>query len=146
VSDAGEVKTLAELGLASLSLSSDGVARNPVAGVHEAGHTTATATDGTQVLVADVGFDFSSLAPTSQGQINQASATSDTSATSAKLQQQTLQDLLALPTETLFDATPLTDTHTVVNCNDQSHQVYTVDSAQTQLFIDQNIVNAGRVL
>jgi uncharacterized protein YcbX len=51
VSDAGEVKTLAELGLASFSLSSDGVARTPVAGVHEAGHTTATATDGTQVLI-----------------------------------------------------------------------------------------------
>jgi hypothetical protein len=61
VSDAGEVKTLAELGLASFSLSSDGVARTPVAGVHEAGHTTATATDGTQVLVADVGFEFSTL-------------------------------------------------------------------------------------
>ena len=37
----------------------------------------------------------------------------------------------------------LTDTHTVVNCNDYSHQVCTVDSAQTQLFIDQNIVNGG---
>ena len=51
VSDAGEVKSLAELSLASFSLSSDGVARTPVAGVHEAGHTTATATDGTQVLI-----------------------------------------------------------------------------------------------
>jgi hypothetical protein len=40
----------------------------------------------------------------------------------------------------------LTDTHTVVRHNDHSYQVYTVDSAQTQLFIDQNIVNAGRVL
>ena len=177
VSDAGEVKTLAEMGLASLNLSSDGVARNPVAGVHEAGHTTATATDGTQVLVADVGFDFTSLttvAPTSasQGQINQASDTF------ANLLPLTLQDLLALPTETLFDAnntsllsgtplqsalhqlmvtgdsndavkiapTLLTDTHTVVRHNDHSYQVYTVDSAQTQLFIDQNIVNAGRVL
>jgi hypothetical protein len=142
VSDAGEVKTLAELGLSSLNLSSDGVARTPVAGVHEAGHTTATATDGTQVLVADVGFDFSSLAPisASQGQINQASDTF------ANLLPLTLQDLLALPTETLFDATLLTDTHTVVCDNDQSHQVYTVDSAQTELLIDQNIVNGGRVL
>ena len=61
VSDAGEVKTLAELGLASFSLSSDGVARTPVAGVHEAGHTSATTTDGTQVLVADVGFEFTTL-------------------------------------------------------------------------------------
>ena len=53
---------------------------------------------------------------------------------------------MALPTETLFDATPLTDTHTEVCDNDHSHQVYTVDSAQTELLIDQNIVNAGRVL
>jgi hypothetical protein len=51
VSDAGEVRSLAELGLASFNLTSDGVARNPVAGVHEAGHTTATTTDGTQVLI-----------------------------------------------------------------------------------------------
>ena len=42
-----------------------------------------------------------------------------------------------------YPPTFLTDTHTVVNCNDHSHQVYTVDSAQTQLFIDQNIVNGG---
>ena len=66
VSDAGEVKTLAELGLASFSLSSDGVARTPVAGVHEAGHTSATTTNGTQVLVADVGFEFTTL-PTQNG-------------------------------------------------------------------------------
>jgi hypothetical protein len=66
VSDAGEVKTLAELGLASFSLSSDGVARTPVAGVHEAGHTSALTADGTQVLVADVGFEFTTL-PTQNG-------------------------------------------------------------------------------
>ena len=85
---------------------------------------------------------------------------------------------LALPTETLFDATNtsllsgtplqpaqhqlmvtgdsndvvktdptlLTDTHTVVRHNDHSYQVYTVDSAHTQLLIDENIVHAGRVL
>ena len=51
-----------------------------------------------------------------------------------------------MPTETLFDATLLIDTHTVVCDNDHSHQVYTVDSAHTQLLIDHNIVNAARVL
>jgi hypothetical protein len=56
------VKTLAELGLSSFQLISDGVARTPEVGVHEAGRTSATATDGSQVLVADVGFDFSTLA------------------------------------------------------------------------------------
>ena len=34
-------------------------------GVSEAGRTTATATDGTQVLVSDAGFEFSSLADSS---------------------------------------------------------------------------------
>jgi hypothetical protein len=61
VSDAGEVKTLADLGLASLNLTSDGVARSPVAGVFEAGQTQWTTIDGTQLLVADVGFEFSTL-------------------------------------------------------------------------------------
>jgi hypothetical protein len=61
VSDAGEVKGLAELGLASFNLTSDGVARSPVAGVHEAGRTSALTVDGTQVLVADVGFEFTTL-------------------------------------------------------------------------------------
>jgi hypothetical protein len=61
VSDAGEVKSLAELGLASFNLTSDGVARNPVAGVHEAGQTSALTVDGKSVLVADVGFEFSTL-------------------------------------------------------------------------------------
>jgi hypothetical protein len=67
VSDAGEVKTLAELGLASLNLTSDGVARNPDAGVHEAGRTWFTTTDGQQVLVADVAFEFSTLALAAHG-------------------------------------------------------------------------------
>jgi hypothetical protein len=61
VSDSGEVKTLAELGLASLNLTSDGVARSPVAGVHEDGQTQFTTTEGTQVLVADVGFEYTTL-------------------------------------------------------------------------------------
>jgi hypothetical protein len=67
VSDSGEVKTLAELGLASLNLTSDGVARNPDAGVHEAGRTWFTTTDGQQVLVADVAFEFSTLALAAHG-------------------------------------------------------------------------------
>ena len=58
VSDAGEVHTLAEAGISSIHLTSDGVARTPVVGVNEAGHTTATATDGSHVLVADVGFAY----------------------------------------------------------------------------------------
>jgi len=44
------------------------------------------------------------------------------------------------------DPTLLTDTHTVVRHNDHSYQVYTVDSAHTQLLIDQRIVQAGHVV
>jgi hypothetical protein len=175
--DAGEVRSLGELGIQSLALQSDGVLRQPASGVTEAGQTTATTIDGSQLLVADASFDFTSLTSVAvssavQGQVDLAS---DARANVLSL---TLQDLLALPTETLFDATNtsllsgtplqpaqhqlmvtgdsndvvktdptlLTDTHTVVRHNDHSYQVYTVDSAHTQLLIDHNIVNAGRVL
>jgi hypothetical protein len=66
VSDAGEVRSLADWGIAEINLSSDGVVRTPVAGVTEAGRTTATATDGTHVLVSDAGFEYSSLAYSSE--------------------------------------------------------------------------------
>ena len=177
VSDAGEVRSLADVGLTAINLQSDGVTRQSAPGVHEAGRSSATASDGSSVLVGDVSFAFTSLTSVaatsaSRGQIDLASDTS------ANLLQLSLQDLLALPTETLFDATNttwlsgtplqpaqhqlmvtgdsndvvkidptlLTDTHTVVSSNDHTYHVYTVDSAHTQLLIDHNIVNAGRVL
>jgi hypothetical protein len=61
VSDAGEMHTLADLGLTEIKLTSDNVLRTPADGVTEFGQTTATAADGTQVLVADVGFEYTSL-------------------------------------------------------------------------------------
>ncbi len=61
VSDAGEMHTLAALGLTEIKLTSDKVLRTPADGVTEYGQTTATAADGTQVLVADVGFEYTSL-------------------------------------------------------------------------------------
>ncbi len=42
---------------------SDGIVRNPMAGVTEAGQTTAKALDLSDVLVADVGFDFKPVVP-----------------------------------------------------------------------------------
>jgi hypothetical protein len=60
VIDAGEFQSLSQL-VTSLSLTSDNVLRTPADGVTEYGQTTATAADGTQVLVADVGFAFISL-------------------------------------------------------------------------------------
>ncbi|WP_348773332.1 VCBS domain-containing protein [Limnohabitans sp. INBF002] len=45
ISDAGEVRSLADWGIAEINLSSDGVVRTPAAGVAEAGRATATTTD-----------------------------------------------------------------------------------------------------
>ncbi|MDP4608074.1 MAG: Ig-like domain-containing protein, partial [Burkholderiaceae bacterium] len=61
VSDAGEVRSLADWGLSAINLTSDGVVRTPTDGVTEYGHTTATATDASQVLVGDVAFRFDTL-------------------------------------------------------------------------------------
>ncbi len=61
ISDAGEVRSLADWGITEIKLSSDGVVRTPATGVTEAGRTTATTTDGTSILVADAGFDNASL-------------------------------------------------------------------------------------
>lgn len=57
ISDAGEVRSLADWGIAEINLSSDGVVRTPAAGVSEAGRTTATTSDGASMLVADAAFD-----------------------------------------------------------------------------------------
>jgi hypothetical protein len=64
VSDAGEVRGLLDWGITSINLSSDNVVRTPVAGVTEAGRTTATATDGTLVLVSDAAFEYHASACT----------------------------------------------------------------------------------
>jgi hypothetical protein len=61
VSDAGEVRSLADVGVTDIHLRSDGVQRTPVEGVVEAGQTTATTTDGSQMLVADAAFAYRAL-------------------------------------------------------------------------------------
>jgi hypothetical protein len=61
VSDEGEVRSLADWGLTSIQLVSDGVQRTPADGVVEAGRSTATATDGSSVLVADAAFTYQTL-------------------------------------------------------------------------------------
>ncbi|ALK89388.1 Ig-like domain-containing protein [Limnohabitans sp. 63ED37-2] len=60
VSDAGEVRSLADLGITSIDLTSDGTTRTPVAGVTEAGRSTAQLADGSSVLVADAAFEYRS--------------------------------------------------------------------------------------
>jgi len=120
-SDAGEVKALAEWGLAFFNLTSDGVARSPVEGVREAGRTTATATDGTQVLVADVSFDFSTLA------VKDLAA--DPAATTLNL---SLSDVLADPN------------HTLVVKGEHHQAVW--NNSNAQVLIDQQLLENGRVL
>lgn len=60
VSDPGELHSLADLGIAAVGLRSDGVAREPVAGVHEAGRTAVQMQDGRTLLAADAAFDYTS--------------------------------------------------------------------------------------
>jgi hypothetical protein len=55
------VRSLRDWGITSINLNSDNVARTPAQGVHEAGRTLATATDGSSVLVADAAFEYSAL-------------------------------------------------------------------------------------
>ena len=61
VSDAGEVRSLGDLGIASIGLTSDNVVRTPAAGVTEAGQSSAVLADSSSMLVADAMFDYTSL-------------------------------------------------------------------------------------
>jgi hypothetical protein len=61
VSDAGEVRSLADWGITEIHLVSDGVQRTPAPGVVEAGRTTATLTDGTHLLVSDAAFEYTTI-------------------------------------------------------------------------------------
>jgi hypothetical protein len=58
VSDAGELKTLVDLGITALQLNSDGVQRTPETGVTEAGRTTAQLANGSTLVVADAAFNY----------------------------------------------------------------------------------------
>jgi hypothetical protein len=58
VADAGEVKTLADLGISEIQLNSDGVVRAPAEGVTEAGHSSAQLADGSSMLVSDAAFAY----------------------------------------------------------------------------------------
>ncbi len=62
VSDPGEMRTLTEWGITSVSVVSDGVQRTPAPGVTEAGRTTAEAVRGTSILVSDAAFEFQPMA------------------------------------------------------------------------------------
>jgi hypothetical protein len=61
VSDAGEVRSLADRGIESINLTSDGVQRSPATGVTEAGQTTAMLGNGSSMLVADALFAYTTV-------------------------------------------------------------------------------------
>ena len=101
--DMGEVRSLADWGIQSMALKSDGVLRSPATGVHESGRSTTTNADGTQMLVADASFDFATLTrvAVSSAVLGQVDLASDAS---ANLLRVSLQDVLAQPTPNLFNA------------------------------------------
>jgi hypothetical protein len=99
--DAGEVRSLADWGIASIDLQSDGVARSPATGVHEAGRSSATTSDGSSFLVGDVAFDFTALTRVDVASAQNAQINLGTDA-SANLLQLGLSDVLALPNVDAF--------------------------------------------
>jgi hypothetical protein len=96
VSDAGEVRSLADWGIQSIALKSDAVARSPATGVHEAGRSSATTTDGSSLLVGDVAFDFTALTRVGVNSAQSGHVNLGTD-TSANLLQLGLSDVLDLP-------------------------------------------------
>jgi hypothetical protein len=103
VSQAGEVRSLADWGVTSLNLVSDGVQRTPAAGVTEAGRTTATTTTGNAMLVADAAFDFSSLSP-----LRAAHAQADEVSVGSAVLKLNLQDVLQAETSHSNDSLGVT--------------------------------------
>jgi hypothetical protein len=59
--DAGEVKSLQELGITSVHLTSDGIQRTPETNIIEAGQSSATLADGSSMLIADAMFMYSAF-------------------------------------------------------------------------------------
>jgi hypothetical protein len=58
VAGTGEVKHLADLGITSINLNSNGIQATPAQGVSEAGRTTAELADGSTMVVADAAFSY----------------------------------------------------------------------------------------
>ncbi len=58
LSDEGETQSLAEVGITSIHLQSDGVASTPADGIEESGRTTAKLSNGQTMTVADATFTY----------------------------------------------------------------------------------------
>jgi hypothetical protein len=139
VSDQGEMKSLADWGITAIHLTSDGVVRTPADGVVAFGQTTATQTDGSAMAMADVAFEFDSLATVvQQASGNQrVDLSQDPQANTLKIQ---LSDVLAADQHTLvikadthdvvqLDTTAWTQTHTTTTVDNHTYALWTQVSA-----------------
>jgi hypothetical protein len=160
VSDAGEVRSLADVGITSINLVSDGVQRTPVEGVTEAGQTTANLADGGTMLVADALFAFNALDYNVDGQtVNLLGShmTLDLSSIVAVHSHVTEVDLTGTGANTLklnladdfaqLNGAGWFDTGATVTQAGHAYEVYhSTQDSSVQVLIDQAILNAGHVL
>ena len=162
--DAGELRSLADVGIASIDLQSDGVARSPADGVTEAGRTEATLADGSAMLVADAAFTFNTVPVLNLDAVLKDSL-ADITDGKAELLKINLSDLLQLPAtadgqhvlqvngdavdavelEGLLDGQPGTWTNSgPVTQNGHTYNVYQHSGDQTlQVLIDQHIATSN---
>jgi hypothetical protein len=106
VSDAGEVRSLADLGVTEINLVSDGVVRTPEVGVTEAGQSTAILADGSVMLVADAAFAYSAAEATAST-LSSAKLAADASvASDASMAESTTVELLPADIVTEFNNKP----------------------------------------
>ncbi len=162
--DVGELRSLADVGIASIDLQSDGVARTPADGVTEAGRTEVMMTDGSSVLAADAAFSFQTLAVLDLTGVLK-DGVADMADGKAELLKINLTDLLQLPTtadgqhvlqvngdevdavelEGLLDGQPGTWSSTgAVTQNGHTYNVYQHSADPSlQVLIDQHIATSN---
>jgi len=162
--DAGELRSLADVGIASIDLQSDGVARSPADGVTEAGRTEATLADGSAMLVADAAFTFNTVPVLNLDAVLK-DGVADIADGKAELLKINLTDLLQLPTtangqhvlqvngdavdavelEGLLDGQPGTWSNTsAVTQNGHTYNVYQHSADPSlQVLIDQHIATSN---
>jgi Ca2+-binding RTX toxin-like protein len=98
VSDAGELKSLAEAGIASIKLSSTAATPSDEGGVVVLGTSTFTRTDGTTGVVGDVALRWDEIATAT------ATATSAAAADTEKVEHISVESDALLPTPIAYDA------------------------------------------
>ena len=146
VSDAGEVRGLADWGISSIQLTSDGISRTPDTGVTEAGHTSATLTDGSSMKVADAAFAFETLPVLDLNALRSAAHMAEGQGSVLTLK---LADVLAQPILVQGGAGDVVDllgadasvTASTTQLNGQTYQAYDLNrDGQLDLLVQQAMV------